>query len=307
MQENDANNEFKEVKSDTPLNKEENTIKDLSERRDQIKKQKPKEVSGEINVSENLKDDENKKVKITFKDESFVSDIVDQKTADAPTDDNETEVLTKKETRPLDEIRQEIIEEEKKAQEKFSADDYDMISEFIIDAIDWSGSSLLMFVAKDTTDTPYVLGVQKKQRLQKQLTRILIKMEMKFSFTSLFIISLILAYVTPVKKALESRKIIKEGEKKVSEYKDNKIKESKKETLSKKTVDKLEKTDDNSLKSSDPLYDDFLKSLDNESIQNEDISTLTTKEIKEVLPENLTIDPKSRRVIKRRGRGGARK
>jgi len=307
MQKNDANNEFKEVKSDAPLNKEANTIKDFSKIKDQIKEQKPKEVSGEINVSENLKDDENKKVKITFKDESFVSDIVDQKTADAPTDDNETEVLTKKETRPLDEIRREIIEEEKKEQEKFSADDYDMISEFIIDAIDWSGSSLLMFMAKDTTDTPYVLGVQKKQRLQKQLTRILIKMEMKFSFTSLFIISLILAYVTPVKKALESRKIIKEGEKKVSEYKDNKIKESKKETLSKKTVDKLEKTDDNSLKSSDPLYDDFLKSLDNESIQNEDISTLTTKEIKEVLPENLTIDPKSKRVVKRRGRGGARK
>ncbi len=296
MQENDANNDFKEVKSDVGLSKEENTIKDFSKIKDQIKEQKPKEVSGEINVSENLKDDENKKVKITFKDESFVSDIVDQKTADAPTDDSELEVLTKKETRPLDEIRQEIIEEEKKAQEKFSADDYDMISEFIIDAIDWSGSSLLMFMAKDTTDTPYVLGVQKKQRLQKQLTRILIKMEVKFSFTTLFVISLILAYVTPVKKALESRKIIKEGEKKISEYKDNKIKESKKETSSKKTVDKLEKTTD----------DDFLKSLDNELIQNEELPLLTPKEISEVLPENLTIDTKGK-VVKRRKRGGARK
>jgi hypothetical protein len=296
MQENDANSEFKEVKSDIGFLKDNEAPQDFSKLKDQIKEKKPKEVSGEINVSENLKDDENKKVKITFKDESFVSDIVDQKTADAPTDDSELEVLTKKETRPLDEIRQEIIEEEKKAQEKFSADDYDMISEFIIDAIDWSGSSLLMFMAKDTTDTPYVLGVQKKQRLQKQLTRILIKMEVKFSFTTLFVISLILAYVTPVKKALESRKIIKEGEKKISEYKDNKVKESKKETSLKKTVDKLEKTTD----------DDFLKSLDNELIQNEDLPLLTPKEISEVLPENLTIDTKGK-VVKRRKRGGARK
>lgn len=185
-----------------------------------IKEKQNKEVTGEISISDNLKDDENKKVKITFKDDSFLKDYVNQTTAEPPEEAIGDEVASSEPlNKPISEIRKQIIEEEQKQQDNFTADDYEMIAEFIIDGIDWGGSSLLMFIAKDNTDSAYVLSVTKKQRLKKQLARILIKMEVKFNFTTLFIISIILAYISPVKKALETRKIVKKAEKKIADKK----------------------------------------------------------------------------------------
>lgn len=243
-----------------------------------------KEVSGEINVSESLKDDENKKVKITFKQDNFVGDYVQQSTTEAPKDFEPATMLGEEKKQTLDTVKEEIRKAEEDTKDTFTIDDYEMISEFIIDSIDWGGSSLLMFLAKDNTDAPYVLSVIKKSRLKKQLTRILIKMEVKFNFTALFFISIILAYVSPVKKALESRKIVTKAEVDLKRKKDKEI--------------KIEKVNSEEILKFEEKEVDVIKDQIKEEDSPEIIKILTQE-------KDTKIDD-SGKVVRRRRRGGAK-
>lgn len=181
-------------------------------------KEKKQELSREINVDDTLKDDADKKVKITFKGKDFIKKEISKKTADAPLEEqsNEIKVNTPKElgsvSETTEQIREKLIQAEETQVNNFTPDDYEMIAEFLIDTLDWGGSSALMYVAKDKTDSPYTLSVAKKERLKKQLTRILIKSNFKMNFGVLFAFSLVLAYMKPLKAALENRKVIVKGE-----------------------------------------------------------------------------------------------
>lgn len=198
-----------------------------------------KELSREISVDETLKDDVDKKVKITFKGKSFIKDEIHKKTAEAPINETSEEIqvntpkqLGEKES-TTEEIREKLIKAEETQVSNFTPDDYEMIAEFLIDTLDWGGSSALMYIAKDNTDTPYTLSVSKKERLKKQLTRILIKSNFKMNFGVLFGLSLILAYMKPLKAAIENRKTIIKGEKEQIRLKKKKLLEEQQKEIEK--------------------------------------------------------------------------
>lgn len=181
------------------------------------KKEVVKEVTGEINVDETLKDNSNRKVKISFKGKNFLKSEISKKTADAPIVNDKEELKSNPKQlggteQTVEEIRSQIIEVEKTQVDNFTVDDYEMLAEFLIDTLDWGASSGLMLLAKDKTDSPYTIAIGKKERLKKQLTRILIKSNTKMNFGVLFAISLIMAYIKPIKEAFNNRKIIKKGE-----------------------------------------------------------------------------------------------
>jgi hypothetical protein len=222
--------EIKEVSATAPIKPDlkEDAPKPLNEA---PKQEKKVELSREVNIDETLKDEVDKKVKITFKGKDFMKKEINKKTADAPlqVEDEEIKPNAPKMLGSIEptaeEMREQIIKAENTTKESFSVEDYQMMAEFIIDALDWGGSSGLMYLAKDTTDAPYTLSVSKKDRLKKQLTRILIKSNAKMNFGVLFALSLILAYMKPVKHALETRKSIKEAELKLQREKQQKIKD----------------------------------------------------------------------------------
>lgn len=192
------------------------------------KKSTPKEVTGEINVDDTLKDDPNKKTKITFKGKGFLKKEISKKTSEAPiktqetTDVNDPKELGVKE-QSVEELRQQISEAEKTQVNDITVEDYEMFAEFIMGSVDWLASSGLQYVAKDRTDKPYTLSVDKKAQLTRQLSRILVKSQKKMNFTVLFFISFGLAYVKPLRAAIENRKIITAGEEKLAKEKKAKI------------------------------------------------------------------------------------
>lgn len=216
--------EIKEVTATATIKADltENTPKKIG---GEIKQEKKVELSKEINIDETLKDEVDKKVRITFKGKDFMKNEIKKKTADAPLENEGEEINSKgplmigEIEQTAEEMREKIIKAENTTKESFSLEDYQMMSEFIIDALDWGGSSGLMYLAKDTTDAPYTLSVTKKDRLKKQLTRILVKSNAKMNFGVLFALSIILAYMKPVKHALETRKSIKEAELKIQREK----------------------------------------------------------------------------------------
>ena len=190
---------------------------------------KIKEASAEIDVADVLKPkDEDTKIKITFKKKGFIKKEVSKKTADAPIEDvssNSSKPMIGDNSPTSEELREQIKAAENTTRESFTPGDYEMIAEFLIDTVDWGGSSLLMWIAKDKTDTPYTLAATKKERLKKQLTRILIKSNVKMNFTVLFIISLVLAYMKPVTEAIKTRQSIKKGEDELKRKRAKEIKE----------------------------------------------------------------------------------
>ncbi len=210
-----------------------------------VEKKVKKEVSKEIDIADVLKSkDDDTKVKITFKKNDFVKNEISKKTADAPLDDigdiGKTQKIIGQDKPTTEALREQIIAAEQTQQESFTPDDYDMIAEFLIDTMDWGGSSLLMWVAKDKTDSPYTLATTKKQRLQKQLARILIKSSFKMNFTVLFLISLVLAYMKPIKEAITNRQSIKKGEEELRKKKATEARQEKERLAMLKTREDAE-------------------------------------------------------------------
>lgn len=282
--------------------------KDL-DKQESKKKEDAKDVFTEINISEKLKDDGDKMVKMSFKDDSFLDDILSKRTSDAPSeviegknlDDKKDDISNQEKKLSLDEIRNEIKEAEKETVNTLTKDDYEMISEFIIDGIDWLFSMLLTWWAKDTTDTPYSLTVKKKEKLQAQLSRILISSITRFNFKALFFISLILAFVQPAKKAFENRKLIKKAE--------DELKAKKLESLKNKSREIIEKSKVTIVgKKKGKLKVEPIDSLTNKvKFGEKDAEDVVAEgDKKEEVLKKTKVDEKTGKVVRRRRRGGSR-
>lgn len=140
-------------------------------------------------------------VVLNFKDDSFVDNIVGKKTIPFKED---KEVFK---TNDATKLQEQIKQEEKDYTAQFTVKDFEEIAEFIIELIDTGVSTACKFIAKDTSDTAYMLANAKKKVLIKQLTMILVKHQMKFSITWLFVITAIIMFASPVKKAFDNRKL----------------------------------------------------------------------------------------------------
>lgn len=136
--------------------------------------------------------------------DEFLNDFIGKKTAasDVPSDKEATL------TGNVDELSDQIRSEEAKYVANFTAEDFADIAEVIIDLLETVIVSGLRWWAKDDTDAPYEISEKKRKRLVKHLTMVLVKHKIHFGVEIVFALTIIMAFATPTKKAIEHRKFI---------------------------------------------------------------------------------------------------
>ncbi len=145
---------------------------------------------------------------INLKNPDFFKKYVNKKTVES-TAPKEEETTTPKEE------REKIIADEKAGlEESFTKDDFEFLSDAGIDVIDILMTTLLRWIAKDNSDAPYQLPVDKSNKLKKIFTKVLIRYSVKMPLWLAFVIGLCFAYITPTRKAIAKRKDTVEPEEK---------------------------------------------------------------------------------------------
>lgn len=155
--------------------------------------------SEKIKFSETKKPEEEEEYEVNFNSEEDISKFTSGKT-------KESQNIKEKgfENQTIEDIEKEISDAEKKANEIDPETFYD-VADFIITLVDGSIASGLKWWTKDSSDSAYSLPKPKKDKLTKQLAKILIKYNAKFSIELMFIIGLIIMYI-PAFRLARSRK-----------------------------------------------------------------------------------------------------
>ncbi len=169
-----------------------------------------KELKQEIDIT---KKDEptSEKATVNFLKNDFIKDEVTKKTAKAKEPDDEPSTET------VSSIQEKIKKEEDESEDEFTPEDFELFAEILIDIVDIGFTSGLRWYAKDKSDTTYTIPDKKKNVLVKQLTRILIKYQQKFSIEFMFIITILMVYATPFREARIHRKQVIAAEEAVEE------------------------------------------------------------------------------------------
>lgn len=165
--------------------------------------------SEEVPLDNKINDDQ-KTATIDFQNQDDIDNILKSKTKESEfdktaKDDNKYKNLN------ADDIRAEIKNEESKASEKYTYEDFANIAAFLLTLYDTGLSTGLGAWAKDSPSL-YEMPKEKKKILEHQLTLILIKYQAKFSLEFMFLATLALVSATPVMKAVKRKKDIKEYE-----------------------------------------------------------------------------------------------
>lgn len=108
-----------------------------------------------------------------------------------------------------EELRNQILSEEKIKSESFSPKDMRQIAQFMINIFDSGIGMALKAWSGDSSTSAYQLPKPSKDQLTDQLTLILIKHGAKFKIEVLFIVGLCLAYAPQFKAAYDKRQEIK--------------------------------------------------------------------------------------------------
>lgn len=165
--------------------------------------------SEEVPLDNKINDDQ-KTTTIDFQNQDDIDNILKAKTKDS-----EFEQTSKEENKyknlDAEDIREEIKNEESKASEKYTYQDFANIAAFLLTLYDTGLSTGLSAWAKDTPSA-YEMPKDKKRILEHQLTLILIKYQAKFSLEFMFLATLLLVSSTPILKARKRKKDIKEYE-----------------------------------------------------------------------------------------------
>lgn len=183
------------------------------------------DVSVDINLNEKIKDD---KVILDFNGGLDVNSFVQQQT--------ESESITNKENLasgngngatnipPTNENNKSVAselekwnKEEKMMSEQFGIEDFEDLADMCIEVLDFIMLFVLRIFSLDNTDVPYKVPVEKLGRMKRILTKILMKMQMKFPLGFLFFVACVVVYGTPARKAWLNRKEIKAKEKALKE------------------------------------------------------------------------------------------
>lgn len=184
--------------------KEENNNVETAENFETIKEKiEPESLNVDL---KNIKEPEPKKTVISINDESYLDDYLEKNPID---NKEEIEVDIEKditENKSISELRSGYIQEENDTIDQFDLEDFEMASDFAIEALEVGTSSLFRLYAMDTSDANYEMTEKKKKKLKKLLTKILIRYSIKFPLGYLFVITIILTHAQPFMNAKENRK-----------------------------------------------------------------------------------------------------
>ena len=148
-----------------------------------------------------LSDKEEKK-SLKFNPGGLGSEFFKKKTKESSDKVENAEVIDDEEQ----EIKNDNTKQYEKEGEALSWEDLVDISEFGIELLDTGVSTLSNAIAKDSDAQKYEVTSYKKQKLSRQLAKILEKYSFKMKLEFLFVISLILVFSEPVRKAMKARK-----------------------------------------------------------------------------------------------------
>jgi len=216
-------------------------------------------------------------VEINYMDEKVVSDYTKQQTKEFKQEEKKSSNKT------LDDAKKTIDQIERTSE--FTYSDYEDIAEFIIEMFDTGMSTMLRFWCDDTSYNAYSIPKEKIKMLKKQLTLILIKYQQKFKIEFMFLLSLILVYSGPVKKAYDRRKMLKKegilG--KTQEVIKEQVKEEKKSWYERKKQKEREDEESRNMKKEPELE---IKDL-HEEIQSVDSIEVPEKGFVQKLPTKI--------------------
>ena len=143
------------------------------------------------------------KIKIDFLDDdttaSFISEPTKTATEDTDNKDNSFSFSNK----TPNEIKEQVKQEENEYSKELTVEDFQEVAEFLIDLVDFGVISLARFISKENTDQPFEVSEKKKRKLIKQLTLIAIKHKLNIGIELLFVATLLMVYVGPIKKAIK--------------------------------------------------------------------------------------------------------
>ena len=166
------------------------------------KEEEGKEKVSEIEIDPKKKSSDNKQ-SFDIKNSSFIKDFASQHTR--PSDTSEKEIPSgPKET--VEDIRARLAVEEKEEVGKLSVEDFEDAADFIIDLIDMSLLFAVRWYSQDISDAEYKVPEEKLKKLKKHLSRLLMRVGKKFPMGILFVLGILAAYATPIRKAHEHRK-----------------------------------------------------------------------------------------------------
>ena len=182
-------------------------------------KQKPEgdaEVVSEKEIDIKKKQTDNKAT-LNIQKPGFITDFVKE-----PTRISDTSSTTPRSTESVEDIRKRLEVEEKEEVSKLSVEDFEDAADFIIDIVDMSLIFVIRWYSQDISDAEYKVPEEKLKKLKRHLSRLLMRMGKKFPMGMLFILGVLAAYATPVRKAHEHRKKVQaeKGRKKISTEKE---------------------------------------------------------------------------------------
>ena len=156
-------------------------------------------IQKDINIKKKQTDD---KATMSIKDSDFVKNFIQEptKTSDVPSSS------LPKSNETVEDIRARLASEEKEEVSKMKPEDFEDMADFIIDILDMSLIFLVRWYSQDISDAEYKVPEEKLKKLKKHLANLLMRMGKKFPLGMLFILGLLAAYATPIRKAHEHRK-----------------------------------------------------------------------------------------------------
>ncbi len=165
---------------------------------EEIKSTKKPDVQDvDIDLKKEKQDDKIKQP-INFLDKNFTSDMFKNKknieTEEGSEEGKSSESTQEQEKKPAATTNQEQLE------------GMDDIAEFLIDGLDVGISQLCGAIAKEKNTLQFELPREKRMRLSRQLEKIIQKYNFKVSLELLFLVSIALAFKTPILNAVKVRK-----------------------------------------------------------------------------------------------------
>jgi len=211
-------------------------------------KQKTQEEEDETLVQKDIdikKKQTDNKATLNIKDINFIKDFVKEPTKNAETGSSSS-TIPPKSNETVEDIRARLAVEEKEEVGKLSVEDFEDAADFIIDLIDMALLFGVRWYSQDISDAEYKVPEDKLKKLKKHLSRLLMRMGKKFPMGILFVLGILAAYATPIRKAHEHRKKVmaEKTRKKISketEKEKEKEKESEDEEEDKPTYVPLKK------------------------------------------------------------------
>jgi hypothetical protein len=145
-----------------------------------------------------------------FKKMDYSEEITKQRIVENnPAIDTNKEEKDKKENLKESDFKKSDIENkqsEGKSSEVLDPSNYEEISEFAIELIDLGMSSLAKFISKEKGSShKFEAPAHKKAKLSRQLSKILNKHNLGISIEFIFIISLVMIYLGPIREAIKLR------------------------------------------------------------------------------------------------------